>query len=201
VIEDSCEAFGATYKGRQAGTLGDYGMFAFYPTSRSPPAKAAWSSPSDDKAADFMRALRNQGRAVGDTWLQHTYLGYNYRLDEMSAALGTEQMKRLDELISKREQVAGWYEARLSEIPGVEIPFIESIHHTCPGSSMLSASTQKSTAMRWQNASKRWACLLARISCPFTCSPTWSSASAIARAISPSPKTWGGAGWPCHSAA
>ena len=40
------------------------------------------------KAADFMRALRSQGRAPGDTWLQHTYLGYNYRLDEMSAALG-----------------------------------------------------------------------------------------------------------------
>ena len=51
----------------------------------------------DDRAADLMRALRNQGRAPGDTWLQHTYLGYNYRLDEMSAALGRSQMGRLDE--------------------------------------------------------------------------------------------------------
>ncbi len=79
----------------------------------------------DDKAADFMRSLRNQGRAVGDTWLQHTHLGYNYRLDEMSAAMGTTQMRRLDELLAKREQVAAWYEARLSEIPGVEVPIVE----------------------------------------------------------------------------
>ena len=73
-----------------------------------------------------MRALRNQGRAPGDTWLQHTHLGYNYRIDEMSAAMGASQMTRLDSILSKREQVAAWYEARLSEIPGVETPFIES---------------------------------------------------------------------------
>jgi perosamine synthetase len=126
VIEDSCEALGAEYKGRQAGTLGDYGVFAFYPNKQITTGEGGMVVTDDDEAADFMRALRNQGRAVGDTWLQHTHLGYNYRLDEMSAALGTTQLKRLDDLITKREQVAGWYEARLSEIPGVEIPFIES---------------------------------------------------------------------------
>src|SRR5258706_3044743 len=73
-----------------------------------------------------MLALRNQGRAPGDTWLSHTYLGYNYRLDEMSAALGTVQMSRLDELLAKRETVAGWYAERLSEIPGIQIPCVES---------------------------------------------------------------------------
>jgi dTDP-4-amino-4,6-dideoxygalactose transaminase len=73
----------------------------------------------------MMRALRNQGRAPGDTWLQHTYLGYNYRLDEMSAALGVVQMGRLDELLNKRDRVANWYGERLSEIPGVEPPMIE----------------------------------------------------------------------------
>lgn len=124
VIEDSCEALGATYKGRQAGTLGDYGIFAFYPNKQITTGEGGVVITSDDKAADFMRALRNQGRAPGDTWLSHTYLGYNYRLDEMSAAMGAEQMKRLDELLSKREQVAGWYAERLSEIPGVELPYI-----------------------------------------------------------------------------
>lgn len=124
VIEDSCEALGATYKGRQAGTLGDYGIFAFYPNKQITTGEGGVVITSDDKAADFMRALRNQGRAPGDTWLSHTYLGYNYRLDEMSAAMGAEQMKRLDELLSKREQVAGWYAERLAEIPGVELPYI-----------------------------------------------------------------------------
>ena len=125
VIEDSCEALGATYKGRQAGTLGDFGVFAFYPNKVITTGEGGVIVTDDDKAAHFMRALRNQGRAPGDTWLQHTHLGYNYRIDEMSAALGRTQMSRLDELLSKREQVAAWYESRLAEIPGVEVPFVE----------------------------------------------------------------------------
>jgi perosamine synthetase len=126
VIEDSCEALGAEYKGKPAGTLGDYGVFAFYPNKQITTGEGGMVVTDDDKAADFMRSLRNQGRAVGDTWLQHTHLGYNYRLDEMSAAMGITQMYRLDELLAKREQVADWYEARLSEIPGVEVPVVES---------------------------------------------------------------------------
>ena len=126
VIEDSCEALGAEYKGKPAGTLGDYGVFAFYPNKQITTGEGGMIVTDDDKAADFMRSLRNQGRAVGDTWLQHTHLGYNYRLDEMSAAMGTTQMHRLEELLAKREQVAAWYEARLSEIPGVEVPIVES---------------------------------------------------------------------------
>jgi perosamine synthetase len=126
VIEDSCEALGAEYKGRQAGTLGDYGVFAFYPNKQITVGEGGMIVTNDDKAADFMRSLRNQGRAVGDTWLQHTRLGYNYRLDEMSAAMGITQMRRLDELLTKREQVAAWYEAGLRDVPGVELPIIES---------------------------------------------------------------------------
>lgn len=125
VIEDSCEALGATYKDKQAGTFGDLAVFAFYPNKQMTTGEGGAIITDDDKAADIMRALRNQGRAPGDTWLQHTYLGYNYRIDEMSAALGVVQMKRLDELMSKRDRVAGWYNERLSEIPGVEIPFVE----------------------------------------------------------------------------
>jgi len=126
VIEDSCEALGASYKGKQAGTLGDFGAFAFYPNKQITTGEGGVIITNDDKAANLMRALRNQGRAPGDTWLQHTHLGYNYRIDEMSAALGASQMRRLDELISKREQVAAWYEARLSEITRVEVPFVKS---------------------------------------------------------------------------
>jgi dTDP-4-amino-4,6-dideoxygalactose transaminase len=124
VIEDSCEALGATYKGRPAGVLGDYGIFAFYPNKQITTGEGGVIVTSDDTAADFMRALRNQGRAPGDTWLSHTYLGYNYRLDEMSAAMGAVQMTRLDEILVKREQVAAWYAERLSEIPGIELPYI-----------------------------------------------------------------------------
>lgn len=124
VIEDSCEALGAEYKGRPAGTLGDIGVFGFYPNKQITTGEGGMIITDDGDAAAMMRALRNQGRAPGDTWLQHTHLGYNYRLDEMSAALGVVQMQRLDSMIFKRSQVAGWYSERLAEIPGIEAPDI-----------------------------------------------------------------------------
>lgn len=120
VIEDSCEALGALYKGRPAGSLGDYGVFAFYPNKQITTGEGGVIVTDDEQAARKMLALRNQGRAPGDTWLQHTYLGYNYRLNEMSAALGRVQCSRLDELLSRRQQVANWYQQGLSQIPGVE---------------------------------------------------------------------------------
>jgi dTDP-4-amino-4,6-dideoxygalactose transaminase len=120
VIEDSCEALGSEYKGRRAGRLGDYGVFAFYPNKQITTGEGGVIVTDDDRAAEFMRALRNQGRAPGDTWLQHTHLGYNYRLDEMSAALGVAQMQRIEELLAKRDRVAQWYGERLDEIAGIE---------------------------------------------------------------------------------
>jgi perosamine synthetase len=124
VIEDSCEALGAAYQGHPAGTLGDYGVFGFYPNKQITTGEGGMIITDDEDAAALMRALRNQGRAPGDTWLQHTHLGYNYRLDEMSAALGVIQMKRLDRLIARRDQVAGWYNQRLAEIPAIESPTV-----------------------------------------------------------------------------
>ena len=122
VIEHACEALGAEYKGRKAGTLGDAAVFAFYPNKQITTGEGGVIVTDDDQAAALMFALRNQGRAPGDTWLQHTHLGYNYRLDEMSAALGRIQMNRLEELLAKREMVAGWYNQRLANVPGVQAP-------------------------------------------------------------------------------
>ena len=76
--------------------------------------------------ADLFRSLRNQGRDVFDAWLNHTRLGYNYRLDEMSAALGLAQLRRLDGLLAKRAQVAGWYNERLAGHELIETPHIVS---------------------------------------------------------------------------
>jgi len=122
LINDSCESLGAEYKGTKAGLLGDYGVFAFYPNKQITTGEGGVIVTNDDHAADMMRALRNQGRAPGDTWLQHTYLGYNYRMTELSAALGLIQMQRIEELLVKRQRVADWYAERLAEIPWVEPP-------------------------------------------------------------------------------
>jgi len=122
LIEDACEALGAEYQHRLAGSVGDMAVFAFYPNKQITTGEGGMIITDDRAAASLMRALRNQGRAPGDTWLQHTHLGYNYRLDEMSAALGTVQMTRLEELLVKREQVAAWYGTRLGSMQGVRPP-------------------------------------------------------------------------------
>lgn len=124
IIEDSCEAIGAEYKGRKAGTLGNFGVFAFYPNKQITTGEGGMVVTNNNHAAEMIRALRNQGRAPGDTWLQHTYLGYNYRLNEMSAALGLSQMKRIDELIDHRQKVAERYNQQLAKIDGVETPYV-----------------------------------------------------------------------------
>src|SRR5436853_4030733 len=77
---------------------------------------------NDSRWDALARSLRNQGRDVFDEWLAHTRLGYNYRLDEMSAALGCAQLERLDEILAKRARVAAWYEARLRDVAGVTPP-------------------------------------------------------------------------------
>ncbi len=130
VIEDSCEALGAQYKNRQAGALAEMAVFAFYPNKQITTGEGGLIVTDDDQAAGLMRALRNQGRAPGDTWLSHTHLGYNYRIDEISAALGVAQMRRLEELLVKRETVAAWYQSRLSKIAGIEPPYIDTVTTT-----------------------------------------------------------------------
>ncbi|MHB1355649.1 MAG: DegT/DnrJ/EryC1/StrS family aminotransferase [Anaerolineae bacterium] len=124
VIEDSCEAFGARYKGRQAGTLGDIGVFGFYPNKQITTGEGGIIVTKRDDWADVMRSLRNQGRDVFDAWLNHTRLGYNYRLDEMSAALGLAQVTRIEELLTNRAQVADWYNTRLAGHELVSVPTI-----------------------------------------------------------------------------
>lgn len=122
VIEDACEAIGGAYKGRPLGTLGDAGTFAFYPNKQMTTGEGGMIVTNDTRWSDLCKSLRNQGRDVFDEWLAHTRLGYNYRLDEMSAALGLAQVARLDEILAKRARVAAWYSARLADVEGVAVP-------------------------------------------------------------------------------
>jgi perosamine synthetase len=124
VIEDACEAVGAEYKERRAGTLADAAVFAFYPNKQMTTGEGGMIVSDNHEWLDLFRSLRNQGRDVFDAWLCHSRLGYNYRLDEMSAALGLSQLQRIDELLAKRARVAAWYDERIDEIPGLTKPYI-----------------------------------------------------------------------------
>lgn len=124
VVEDACEAVGATYKGRQVGTFGDAAVFAFYPNKQMTTGEGGMIVTNKDDWDRLFRSLRNQGRDVFDAWLNHSRLGYNYRLDELSAALGVVQLERIEELLEKREKVARWYNERLAGSELIERPYI-----------------------------------------------------------------------------
>lgn len=124
VIEDACEALGAEYKGKKAGALGDVGIFAFYPNKQITTGEGGMIVTNNKNWNTLFRSLRNQGRDEFNSWLNHDRLGYNYRLDELSAALGVVQMNRIEEILTKRTRVANWYNERLKDQELLEIPFI-----------------------------------------------------------------------------
>jgi perosamine synthetase len=122
VIEDACEAIGAEQHGKPVGTFGDAGVFAFYPNKQMTTGEGGMIVTDNDRWAELFRSLRNQGRDVFDAWLTHSRLGYNYRMDELSAALGLAQLRRIDDLLTARERVAGWYNERLAGASDVRVP-------------------------------------------------------------------------------
>jgi perosamine synthetase len=124
VLEDACEAAGAEYRKRKAGALGDAAVFAFYPNKQVTTAEGGMIVTNRDDWNELFRSLRNQGRDFFDAWLRHSRLGYNYRLDELSAALGVAQMERIEDLLMKRDRVAAMYNAVLAKVPGVSVPFL-----------------------------------------------------------------------------
>jgi perosamine synthetase len=126
VVDDSCEALGAEYKGRKVGGFGDAAAFAFYPNKQMTTGEGGMIVTDNPEIAKLARSLRNQGRDEHGSWLSHQRLGFNYRLDEMSAALGCSQMKRLDSFLEKRQRVAQTYSARLAEVEGVRTPRVSS---------------------------------------------------------------------------
>ena len=119
VVEDSAEAVGAEYKGRRVGALGRAGVFAFYPNKQMTSGEGAVIVTNDKEWSNLFRSLRNQGRDVFDAWLRHSRLGYNYRMSELNASVGVVQIRRLNELLHKREVVAGNYSQMLSRFEGV----------------------------------------------------------------------------------
>lgn len=122
VVEDACEAIGAEYKGQKAGSLGRAGIFAFYPNKQITTGEGGVLVTADAELAARARSLRNQGRCDSDGWFDHAELGYSYRLPEMNCALGTEQLKRMESILRRREEIAQSYERRLRGNPDIVLP-------------------------------------------------------------------------------
>jgi perosamine synthetase len=130
VIEDACEAIGATYNGRHAGSFGDISVFAFYPNKQITTGEGGAVLARDRKLADRIRALRNQGRYPSPDWLQHSEIGYNYRLSEIACALGIVQLGRLPFILSRRSEIARKYNDLLAPIDNIRCPPIHIAHRS-----------------------------------------------------------------------
>lgn len=121
LIEDCCEALGASLNGRPAGNYGQCGVFAFYPNKQITTGEGGLVVTDSEKIRDLCVSLRNQGRGTG-AWLSHARLGYNYRMSELSAALGELQIARLDEILQRRRDVAEMYNRALADIDQIHLP-------------------------------------------------------------------------------
>ena len=127
LLTDSCESIGAariTRNGRVvAGQSGVAGAFAFYPNKQMTTGEGGAVVTDDAALASLCRSMRNQGRDEGGGWLQHSRLGYNYRLSELSAALGSSQLERLDSILTERADVAARYAELLAPLaPAILVP-------------------------------------------------------------------------------
>lgn len=121
IVEDACESVMAKYKGKKVGTFGESAVFAFYPNKQMTTGEGGMITTDSENVYKMCKSLANQGRSDNMQWLDHQCLGYNYRLDEMSAALGLSQLKKLDFMIAKRRQIAEWYNEFLKNYSDIVI--------------------------------------------------------------------------------
>jgi perosamine synthetase len=128
LIEDACEAIGAEYRGRKVGTFGKAAVFAFYPNKQMTMGEGGVVTTDDPDFAALLRSLRNHGRVQTGTWLVHDRLGYNYRVNELSAALGLSQLRRIDRLLTWRATAAARYAELISRLP--QVGFLRAIPST-----------------------------------------------------------------------
>jgi perosamine synthetase len=123
IVEDACEALGAVHAdGSQVGARGHFSVFGFYPNKQITTGEGgAVVSPSPG-LKERIDSERNQGRAPDMGWLDHDRLGFNYRLDDLSCALGIAQLERLGELLAARSRVAALYAEALGGVEGLGLP-------------------------------------------------------------------------------
>lgn len=126
IVEDAAPALGATYKMngemRKAGSFGDLGCFSFHPRKVITTGEGGMITTNNDGLADSLRKLRNHGMERQGSKTDFVLAGFNNRMTEIQAAIGIAQMRKLDPIISRRQQLAQLYNEFLSEIPWIKLP-------------------------------------------------------------------------------
>lgn len=120
VIEDACQAHGAIYNGKKVGSIGDIGCFSFFPSKNMTVAgDGGMVTTNDDELAERIGMLRDQGRK--DKYI-HELLGFNFRMSEIHAAVGRQQLKHLPKWIEQRREIANYYDDLLATVEQVITP-------------------------------------------------------------------------------
>ncbi len=120
VLEDACQAWGAEWKGRRVGTIGDVGVFSFQSSKNITSGEGGMIVTNDRQMYELCWSYHNCGRLPKGAWYQHELLGFNYRMTEFQAAVLSVQLSRLDEQLKTRNENALYLSRKLAEIGGVE---------------------------------------------------------------------------------
>jgi perosamine synthetase len=121
ILEDACQAVGAIRNGRKAGSCGDVAAFSLYATKNITTGEGGILTTSDEKILNKIKRYRHHGQ---DEAFRYEYLelGSNYRMTDIAAAIGIEQVKKLDRITEARVENAKLYDEGLFEVPGILIP-------------------------------------------------------------------------------
>ena len=139
VIEDAACAFGSKYKGRMVGTIGDVGCFSFHATKGITSGEGGCVVTNNDEIADRIRSLFTFGSQKHASWEREknnnfiiptfTSAGFNYKMSDISAACGVAQMRKLDKIITKKRELAKYWDNKLENIPYITAPYVRSYNY------------------------------------------------------------------------
>ena len=120
LIEDAAHAHGSTIDGKKSGTLGIAGAFSFYPTKVLTCGEGGMITTDDEAIYNKALMLRDHGKP-DHRFNTHTEFGYNWRLSEIHAVIGLEQMNKIEWILSERRRVARIYDEKLRDAEGIEL--------------------------------------------------------------------------------
>jgi perosamine synthetase len=132
VIEDACHALGSTYRRRRTGSNAHMTIFSFHPVKPITTGEGGMVTTDDADYAEILRRFRNHGtssdarrrHSEGGWHYEMVLLGFNYRLTDIACALGISQLKKVDENLSRRREIANCYGASFRDLPGIALPVV-----------------------------------------------------------------------------